>query len=96
MSKYYREVPEREVHSPRENIYCFGGRYFEKIEADEWHLASEPPTPEDFEPTGCIDILYHGGSSETTNTGGWEVRKLLNLKFHKDKITHWRRISPPK
>lgn len=55
------------------------------IEVDEWHPASEPPTPEDFEPTGWIQILKNGIPSEVT-------RRAFNLF---GRYEHWRKITPP-
>lgn len=94
MSKYYRVLGKRETFKTGD-ISCYLG-VLRPVEVDEWHPASKPPKPEDFEPTGSIDILYHSGVSEMATRGAWQVRKLLTLQPHKDEITHWRKITPPK
>jgi hypothetical protein len=60
------------------------------IEVDEWHPASEPPKPEDFEPTGKVDVAWLRLATQVTTSEYERSGYFIKLK------AHWRRISPPK
>ena len=79
MSKYYRE---------RDGIKLAGrwSEVFESIEVDEWHPASEPPTPGDFEPTGLLLVRSHEHHYWTG------TQQYLAHETY----THWMHITPPK
>jgi hypothetical protein len=62
----------------------------EQSEIDEWHPASKPSKPEDFEPTGFIQYRSSIGSYHHCDSD--EFKALLN---HDVPITHWRKITPP-
>lgn len=60
------------------------------IEVDEWHPASEPPKPEDFDPTGYVQLWY--GAADMLWHGDYDGILTDDVR----QITHWRKITPPK
>lgn len=57
---------------------------------DEWHLASDMPKREDFQPTGLIQLATHDDAINV----GWITLKIFFLVSHE--WTYWRKITPPK
>ena len=85
MSEYFR-VPD-DINGPADKSEWLEG-YFEPVQVDEWHPASEPPKPEDFEPTGWIQLLVE-------NKYPIQATEIDLEKSFRNR-THWRKITPPK
>lgn len=61
------------------------------MNTDEWHPASEPPKPGDFEPTGLVEMIdTKDPDFIVEHYNKWAVRK------YGKRCTHWRKITPPK
>jgi hypothetical protein len=98
MSKYYRECKPTECGVLYFDHYSEHG-YYVPVEIDEWHPASEPPKPEDFEPTGNVECL------EKLSVRSLDGRIFNAFTHWKNDswtaeaapfCTHWRKITPPK
>lgn len=63
------------------------GILLQRAQSDPWHPASEPPKPEDFEPTGKVMII------DVVTESALLVTPERYSKFN---VTHWKKVTPPK
>lgn len=59
-------------------------------EVDDWHPASNPPKPEDFEPMGRVQTIWW-------HKNHWVIADVCRAEsFHGIVCDYWRKITPPK
>lgn len=64
-------------------------------EVDEWHPASEPPKPEDFQPADVLLVRWRNGHYGVTHRNIFS--QVTNLAISQSNpLTHWMHITPPK
>lgn len=97
MSQYYRILNKGELFKRGDVATedAQGKFILRPVEVDSWHPASEPPKPEDFEPTGFVDHVW-----KEKHQWFWDDVS------HADFVTsgldcfeasgYWRKISIPK
>jgi hypothetical protein len=83
MSKYYRAADDAQYETWLE------GKWVE-VEVDEWHPVTQPPKPEDFEPTGFIEFL------DCRCKPPYPDKMPSNAPWHLPDDAVWRKITPPK